>query len=379
MAWCWTASALMGCAEWPKAAEMSPKPTVMEEVVPPEGVAYLWQSVVGHWQVLQAARPVAEWLADPATPTTTASRLQQTAGMRRFAVQELALPDNASYTRYADLQRPAVVWNVVVAPSDSLKLQTWCFPLMGCVGYRGYFLKEHAQAFARQWAQQGWDTLVYPVPAYSTLGWTNWLGGDPLLNTMLAYPQGELARLLFHELAHQQVYAADDTAFNESYATAVERLGGARWMALAGPEVVAEFERFDARRQAFRALTRETRKNLKKIYGSPLDSMDVLATKNINKNHQISEQKALIMHTFRHNYERLKAEWGGYSGYDAWVAQANNAAFAVQAAYDQWVPAFEALFAREGHDFAAFHAAVARLAKWPAAQRQQALQALMPE
>jgi predicted aminopeptidase len=284
------------------------------------------------------------------------------------------LPDNASYTRYADLKRPAVVWNVVVAPPDSLRLQTWCFPVMGCVGYRGYFAKEHAQAFASQWTQQGWETLVYPVPAYSTLGWTNWLGGDPLLNTMQAYPPGELARLLFHELAHQQVYVADDTTFNESYATAVERLGGAHWLAQADPEVQAEFHRFDARRQAFRVLTRETREKLNKMYSLWPSSHGFSASEKEAIHIRLQEQKVHVMAEFRERYQQLKTEWGGFSGYDGWVAQANNAAFALQAAYDQWVPAFEALFVQEGRSFSRFHAAVAKLASLPAQERAQALQ-----
>ena len=188
-------------------------------------LAYYSQSIGGHLDLVQRARPVDEWLADPATPPALRERLQLAQRLRSFAVSALGLPDNASYRRYADLQRTAVVWNVVAAPELSLKLKTWCYPLMGCVGYRGFFKREDAEAEAAAQRAGGLDATVYGVPAYSTLGWTNWLGGDPLLNTFVAGSEAGLARLVFHELAHQVVYVPGDTMFNESYATAVERLG----------------------------------------------------------------------------------------------------------------------------------------------------------
>lgn len=341
----------------------------------PEGVSYVAQAVQGHWQVMRAARPLADWLADASTPEPVKNRLNEVQRMRRFAVDELALPDNASYTRYADLKRRAVVWNVVATPELSLRLQTWCFPVLGCVGYRGYFEQAHAQAKAAQLHAQGWEVAVYPVPAYSTLGWTNWLGGDPVLNTMIAYPAGEVARLLFHELAHQQVYVPGDTEFNESYATAVERLGGQRWLAQAGAEAQAAYAVFDQRRTAFRALTRQTRENLQKIYGSSHVNTggNAIEFEDLKR-----RQKALALQAFRQRYAALKTEWAGFSGYDAWVDQANNATFAVQAAYDRWVPALEALFVQQGRDFRRFHQAVADLGRLPRAERQAALERLQP-
>ncbi len=165
-------------------------------------LGYYWQSARGHLELMSAARPVDRWLSDPATPPALRERLALAQRMRDFSVTELKLPDNASYKRYADLGRRAVVWNVVATPEFSLELKTWCFPVAGCVGYRGYFSEADARAQAQALREQGWETGVYGVPAYSTLGWSNWLGGDPLLNTFIAYPEGELARLLFHELAH---------------------------------------------------------------------------------------------------------------------------------------------------------------------------------
>ena len=341
---------------------------------PRQGLAYYWQSVTGHLSLLRAARPLDDWLADSVAPAALKDRLAQAQRMRRFAVTELHLPDNASYTRYADLGRRAAVWNVVATPEFSLQLQTWCFVVVGCVGYRGYFDEAEAQAFADGLRAQGLDAVVYPVPAYSTLGWMNWLGGDPLLSTFVGYPEGELARLLFHELAHQVVYVADDTVFNESFATAVERLGGERWLAQATPGARTEYARFDARRRAFRALALEVRQSLKEIYAPALSDTGVSAPENETR---LRAAKQAVLADFRQRYAGLKAGWEGYGGYDAWVARANNASFAVQAAYDEQVPAFMALFEREGRDFARFYDAVRRLGALPAAQRQAELALLM--
>ncbi len=190
-------------------------------------LGYYWQSVDGQISLMAAARPVDDWLADSRTPAALKARLELARRIRRFAVTELDEPDNASYHRYADLHRSAVVWNLVAAPPYSLTLRTWCFPIAGCVGYRGYFQEAAAQREAARLRAQGLEVSVYGVPAYSTLGWLNWAGGDPLLSTFIDYPEGELARIIFRELAHQVLYVSGDTVFNESYATAVERLGSA--------------------------------------------------------------------------------------------------------------------------------------------------------
>ena len=330
------------------------------------GVGYYWQSVSGHLKLMHAAKPVDDWLADATTPETLRRRLVLTQRIRSFASSELHLPDNASYRGYADLHRKAAVYNVVAAPTLSLKLNQWCFPVVGCVGYRGYFDEADARAFAAS-LPGDLEVAVYPVPAYSTLGWTNWVGGDPLLNTFIGYPEGELARLIFHELAHQVVYAAGDTAFNESFATAVERIGGQRWLAQSTPAAREQYEVFEARRREFRALTRETREQLNAIYEDPARS-----------DAQKVRDKAEAMTTFRGRYAALREQWNGYKGYDAWVARANNASFGAQAAYDDFVPAFEALFQREGRDFPRFFEAVRQLAKARPEERLTQLQALRP-
>lgn len=351
---------------------------------PTSALGYYWQSVRGHMQLMQAAEPIDRWIARSDIPPALRERLQLAQKARAFAVAELGLPDNASYRRYTDLKRPAAVWNVVAAPPYALTLHTWCFPVTGCIGYRGYFTQADAQAEADQLAAQGLEVEVYGVPAYSTLGYMNWAGGDPLLSTFIGWPEGEFVRLLFHELAHQVVYAQGDTLFNESFATAVERIGSALWLAQQStPQARDAFATSEARRSAFRALARATRARLAEIYEQKeAAGLDEQA---------LSAMKLEAMQAFRAGYATLRAQWlsaqGGaapvattaqVAGYDRWVAQANNASFAAQAAYDELVPAFEALFEHGGRDWPRFYDAVRQLAQQPLPARHAALRAMLP-
>ena len=326
-------------------------------------VDYLGQSASGHLHLLAAARPVKKVLADPALPAALRERLALTQEMRDFAVTELKLPDNRSYRSYADLKRSAAVWNVVAAPALSLRLETWCFPIVGCVGYRGYYDPAAAEAAAAPLRARGLDVDVYGVPAYSTLGWMNWIGGDPLLNTFVNWPEGEVARLIFHELAHQVAYAAGDTTFNESFATAVETIGSRRWLDLhATPQVRERQALADARRHDFHVLVRAWRARLDAMYRSDLPD----AEKRV--------RKARMYAGMRADYAALKRDrWHGYAGYDKWFAEANNAAMGAQAAYDDEVGAFIQLFRAEGGDFTRFYAEVRRLAALPRAARDAAM------
>ncbi|MGZ5268529.1 MAG: aminopeptidase [Caldimonas sp.] len=329
-------------------------------------IGYYAQSAIGHLNLVEAARPVPQWLADPATPPRLKARLELSQRIRDFAVSELGEPDNASYRRYADLKRGAAVWNVVAAPELSLEPKTWCFAVVGCVSYRGYYDRDSADAFAAGLAAEGLDVSVYPVPAYSTLGKLpvdGWLA-DPLLNTFIDYPEGELARLVFHELAHQVAFAPGDTLFNESFASAVEKIGAARWLAeRADAPARLEYERVEARRADFRELTARYREEFAALYAGS----DGAAAKR--------EAKAALLARLRADYAAMKAaRWGGYSGYDGWFARANNASFGVLASYTALVPAFERLFEREGRDFPRFYAEVRRLASLPSAERRAALE-----
>ncbi len=326
-------------------------------------VDYLGQSASGHIHLLAAARPVKDAIADPLLPEPLRMRLQLTQQMRDYAVKELKLPDNGSYRSYADLKRSAAVWNVVAAPELSLKLQTWCFPIVGCVGYRGYYDRASAEDAAAPLRAQGLDVDLYPVPAYSTLGWMNWIGGDPLLNTFVQWPEGEVARLIFHELAHQVAYAPGDTTFNESFATSVEVIGSERWLAAYATEDVRQQQALtESRRADFHALVRAWREKLDAMYASDLPDADKRA------------RKAELYAGMRADYAAMKRDkWGGYKGYDTWFKDANNAAMGAQAAYDDQVGAFVKLFAAQGSDFDRFYAEVRRLAALPKAERDAAL------
>jgi predicted aminopeptidase len=325
-------------------------------------VGYYAQSVSGHLSMMRAARPVDAWLDDPATPDALRERLVLSRRIRDYASQELKLPDNQSYRRYAELNRSAAVWNVVGAPELSLTLKTWCFPVVGCVGYRGYFDRSAAEEMAAQLRAEGYETAVYPVPAYSTLGALNWLGGDPLLSTFIRYPEGELARLLFHELSHQVAYAPGDTTFNESFATAVERIGGERWLAQSSEQARSDYQRLDGRRRDFRAVTQRAREALDALYRSPVSEDGK------------RRRKAEIIAALRAEHAALKAgPWEGFSGYDAWFERANNASLGVLGAYNELVPGFERLYEREGRDFGRFYAEVKRLAGLSKEERRATL------
>jgi len=329
---------LAGCAEW----------------------RYRANALGSHLDLLKQARPIDDWLADAEAPEALKARLRQAQHLRAFASSALALPDNASYRRYVELPQPAVVWNVVAAPVFAIELKRWCFPVMGCVGYRGYPNKAEAEALAAQLKSEGWDVYSYGVPAYSTLGYSNWLGGDPLLSTFLRGGLPETARLIFHELAHQAAYSADDSGFNEAYATAVERLGlQAWWAAHPDPALQAQDEAREQRRARWQALAVQARDELRAIYAG--DSRDR------------GQAKAQRFTQLREQIEALAAQDPGYSGYRAWAQAANNAHLALLATYHQRVPAFEALFERLGRRWPDFHAEVARLARLSRAERDAAL------
>lgn len=326
---------------------------------------YYVQSVQGQLEIWRRERPIEAVLQDPATPDALKQRLAAALQIREFASRELGLPDNASYRRYADLGRPYVVWNVFATPELSLEPRRWCFPFAGCVSYRGYFRQAAAERHAAALAEDGYDVYTGGVPAYSTLGWFP----DPVLNTFVHYPAPELARLIFHELAHQVVYVKDDTMFNESFAVAVEIEGVRRWLARHGSAADKEaFERAQQRRAGFAELVETYRQRLAALYRSRIAPQ------------AMRERKAQIFDELGRDYERLKREeWGGFAGYDRWFAgRPNNAHIASIAIYTRKVPAFQTLLAREGNDLPRFYAAVRALAAQDKRARDEALERLMP-
>jgi predicted aminopeptidase len=322
-------------------------------------ISYYWQSVSGHVGIWRRERPIEEVLADGTTPDALKRKLDYVVRVREFASRELGLPDNSSYRRYADLGRPFAVWNVFAAPEFSTEPLRWCFLFAGCVSYRGYFDREEAERFAADLAEQGHDVYIGGVPAYSTLGWF----ADPVLSTFIRYPDQELARLVFHELAHQVVYVKGDTVFNESFAVAVEQEGIRRWVARTGETGGREsYERNQRFRAEFVRLVQKHRARLDVLYGSKLAPEAMRA------------RKRELFKELESEYQEAKAGWGGYTGYDGWFARGpNNAQVASVALYTQRVPAFEALLQGEGGDLARFYGATRELAALPKEQRDARL------
>lgn len=322
-------------------------------------LGYYAQAVGGQMDLVNRAQPVHEVLDSPATQPNLKQALNKALELRAFASRELGLPDNQSYTRYADLQRPFVLWNVFATEEFSTTPKQWCFIGVGCVSYRGFFAQADAEAFGAELRQSGHDVYLGGVPAYSTLGWFD----DPLLSTFIGYPEAELAQLLFHELAHQIVYVNDDTAFNESFATAVEQEGVNRWLAQHGDAAQrAAFEKNQQRKAAYIERMIAARKQLEVLYASSAGAEDKRIA------------KARIL-------DALRAELAQGSRYpERWQAlQINNAQLASIATYTQLVPAFHALLAQQYGDLAKFYAVVKEMSALPQSERNAVLQAALAD
>lgn len=322
---------------------------------------YYGQAVQGQLSLLQASRSIDSLIDSPETPQQLKNRLVAARQMRQFAVDALSLPDNSSYRNYTQLGRPYVLWNVVATRKLSLTPLRWCFPVAGCVTYRGYYNYDSALEFALQLRSEGDDVRVEGVPAYSTLGWFN----DPLISTFINAPDASLARLIFHELAHQIVYVKDDSAFNESFATTVEQAGVQRWLDKYGNDTMrSNYEKDEAHRHDFLALLKTYRGKLEELYKSDMDDQQKL------------QRKADIFQQLQQDYQAVKLSWGGYAGYDRWFAEPlTNAHFVSIATYHDLVPAFQQLLAKST-DFKQFYRDVKKLSAEDKATRTRELELL---
>ncbi|WP_153789029.1 aminopeptidase [Pseudomonas sp. EMN2] len=320
-------------------------------------LGYYGQLAEGQWQLLRARQPVAQVIDDPATRPELRQHLLFAQQARVFASEQLKLPDNGSYRVYAELGRPYVVWNVFATPELSLQPVTHCFPIAGCVAYRGYYQQGAARGAAALMRQQGLDVYVGGVEAYSTLGWFD----DPILSSMAAWGDERLATVIFHELAHQRFYVQDDTEFNESFASFVEQEGTRQWRAARG--LAAVEERGAGQRDAFIRLVLASRERLQAIYAGPLDE----AGKRMAKQAEFER--------LRREYREVRdRDWAGDRRFDAWIfAPMNNAKLLPFGLYDQWVPAFSQLFKEVGGDWLVFYQRVEALGRLPIEQRKSAL------
>jgi predicted aminopeptidase len=317
---------------------------------------YYMQAVNGHLDVVNRSHPIDELLADPATPEELGASLKLSQEILQFARGDLLLPDNGSYEVYADLERDYVVWNVFAAPEFSLEPKTWCFPVAGCVRYRGYFSEDEARAYADKLGAKGNDIRVGGARAYSTLG----MFSDPLLNTMVDRGELRLASVLIHELAHQQLYVKDDTAFNEGFATAVEQEGVRRWLAQRDdPDAFARYTLSREQRGERRRLAAVAKIELQQLYESGADDAEMRVG------------KARIL-------RRLEEDFGVYAAPGA-VITLNNASLAAMGAYEDTVPAFQVLLHQADGDLEEFYRRAEELGDLKPEARRQALDALLNE
>lgn len=321
---------------------------------------YLLQAADGEWHVMHHRTPIVQVIDDPATPETVVRELGEVRAARKFASQELGLPDNESYRTYVEIHRPYVVWNVVAAPALSVVPKHWCFPIAGCVAYRGYFKEGRANAFARGLEREGYDVVVEGVPAYSTLGKLP----DPVMSTMMRYGTDELAAMIFHELAHQLLYVRDDSRFDEAFAVTVEEEGLKRWLEQRGEtQRIAMYEKRRADDQQFIELLRRTRDRLAELYASHSPRQRKL------------QEKSEIFSALATKIGALERRLRVHSAlYDRWIAKGmNNADLASVATYYDCVPGFERLLAGAGGNLPRFYAAARRLAEEPRSLRDAQL------
>ena len=326
-------------------------------------LSYYSQSVGGHLELMSKRRSIARMISDERLPLALRQRLKLALEIRDFASRELGLPKNASYRSYVDIHRRYVVWNVLATPEFSLRPLQSCFPIVGCLAYRGYYRKQAALAYARKLKKKGFEVYVGGVPAYSTLGWFN----DPLTSSMMRWSEAELAGFIFHELAHQLIYIKNDTVFNESFATVVEREGVRRWMNRRhGKKAWQQWKINKQRDRQVINLVMQVRDELQHLYRSKLDRS------------AMRRQKQAVFRRMRERYLLLKKQWAGYKGYDNWMLKGmNNARIASVATYFDLVPDLERLLARCGGRLQRFYVQMRLLVALKPRQRRAGIKELM--
>lgn len=321
---------------------------------------YYLQAATGQVDILVRREPIDEVLADPETDADVARRLRLVQDARDFSVTALKLPDNGSYRGYAALDRDYVVWSVFAAPEFRMQPVNWCYPIVGCVSYRGYFKEEKAGREARRLADRGYDVHVAGVAAYSTLGKFD----DPVLSTMMRWDDAQLVATLFHELAHQVLYIPDDTRFNESFARAVEEFGMERFLLArdAGTALTA-YRDGKALRTELATLVEQARDDLSAMYAETLDDDE----KRLLKEHRLEQLSAAL---------RALLEGAGRDA-DGWLAAPlNNARLLSISLYEGRLPAFRRMIEDCAGDIECFYAEAERVAALPTEERGRYLDAL---
>jgi len=326
-------------------------------------VGYYSQAVSGHLSLMMSTQPVSGLIDAPTTPPPLKQKLTLAAEARVFAASRLALPVGDAFTEYAELGRPWVVVNLVAAPEFLLQAHRWCYPVVGCQAYRGYYQLEDARKEEQSLIDKGYDTFIGGVTAYSTLGWFD----DPLHTGFTSLSGNRMVALMFHELAHRVVYIGDDTAFNESFATAVELEGLRLWLEEKGDD--SGFDRALARlRQRNQTLTliEAASARLEALYGQ----------QKLLPENELRDRKAEIFQTLEEDYRALSADWSEPGPLGNNPTNLNNANLALFSQYNQYVPAFRQLLRDNEGDFGAFYAAVEALGEQPQDARLRALSRL---
>lgn len=323
------------------------------------GGCYLVESAEGQLAVMSKREPISRVIEKSSTAPGLRTELEEVRSIRDFASRDLGLPDNGSYRSYADVGRPYVVWNVVAAPEFSVDAKEWCYPIVGCVAYRGYFVERKARSFAAKWRARGLDVSVGGVAAYSTLGHFD----DPILNTMMGWNDVELAAIVFHELTHQMLYVPNDASFNEALATTVEEEGVRRWLLTQGRD--GDLARHEAKQRRYLEiidLLRRTRSELRGLYASGIDPQ------------RMRDGKRAAFDALRKSYARLRVQWGGHAPFETWFeGEINNAHLASIATYYDCVPGFARELAAAKGDLKGFYRRVRELAKLDQAARDAAV------
>ncbi len=319
--------------------------------------AYYWQAASGHLALMRARQPVEEAIAIGELDHDTLAKLRLSQQLKTFAVSSMGLPDNNSYSQFVLTGQDAVVWNVVATPKLSLEPERWCFPVSGCVPYRGYFERPAAERFAEKLAARGLDVAVSPAIAYSTLGWF----ADPLVDTMWRQSDAQFAAYLFHELAHQQLYVEGDAAFNEAFASFVEGVGVRRWLEhLGDTPALQQWRESDRAREQFDRLLDQAVAALREVFASALREDEKLAAKQRIFDHLDEQYRSLV-----------EESWQGRDYFAGWFERPlNNARLALHGTYKGGRCAFAHLFGEADQDMARFHALAEEKSRLPDSQRE---------
>ena len=327
-------------------------------------IAYYSQSVGGQFEIISRAEPIDDVLNSD-SPETLKQQLRLVQRLVRFAEQYYHLNNDGSYLEYADVERPYVLWNVFATPSLSLTPKQWCHPIIGCLSYRGYFAKADALALAQALEADDYDVFVGGVTAYSTLGWFK----DPVLNTMLDRGEDYLARVIFHELAHQKLYIPDDTEFNEAFADAVADIALRQWL--------LENQQGETSRLALLNQERETM--FVELILRYREKLQTLFNSKVNDEIKRREKHALF-DAMQDDYLAMRSDWHEGDNYDGWFAQpVNNARIAAVSTYRALVADFLALYERQNSDIDKFFISVEALGKCSKKQRHIKLKTRSPD